>query len=61
MLGANRAAGIRHSTMLPLGEEITIEVLPEQAGEFELTCQAARSTRPLARKTGAREPSRLSA
>jgi len=47
--------------MLPLGEEITIEVLPERAGEFELTCQAARSTRPLARKTGAREPSRLSA
>jgi len=26
--------------MLPLGEEITIEVLPERAGEFELTCQA---------------------
>ena len=28
------------STMLPFGEEVTIEVLPQRAGEFELTCQA---------------------
>ena len=28
------------SMMLPLGEEITIEILPRRAGEFDLTCQA---------------------
>jgi len=28
------------SMMLPLGEEVTIEVVPQRAGEFELTCQA---------------------